>query len=140
MLRDMSQSGSRRIAADDRDSELMRLAAAPLMVRNFLYRQETEAQHPPEVRSDLPSGAALLLQQVSGWQRTAGPGVRYAQRESRLDPSLTAEVFHPSTEDREAAITNHLPQIVPNRGESYLGKLLAMFGLALVIALIFAVF
>jgi hypothetical protein len=105
-LRDIGQSGSRQLAGDDREDELMRLADDPLMIRNFLSRQEAMSPKPPVLPGGLSAGAALQLQKSSDNRRTQSLKAMYEQRERKLDPSLVPEIFAPSSEDREQAIAN----------------------------------
>ena len=111
LLRDVGRSGSRGVYGDDRDDELMRLSAAPLMVRNFLNRQEGSGQEIPLRLSDIPPGAADYLQQERAQPRHAALGAIYEQLGSRLEPSLIPEAFLPSAADRSEAISDHLTDV-----------------------------
>jgi hypothetical protein len=140
-LRDISQSGSRQRAGDDREDELMRLADDPLMIRNFLARQESASLKPLAQRGELSASTALHLQLSHDTRQHAGLKTMYAQRERKLDPSLAPEAFAPSAEDREQAISSldvSLP--VEPSVTTTIPVLAAFLGLLIVCALSLAIF
>jgi hypothetical protein len=139
-LRDISQSGSRQRVGDDREDELMRLADDPLMIRNFLIRQETASLKPRALRSSLSVNAALQLQLSHDTSQHAGLKAMYTQRERKLDPSLAPEVFAPSAEDREQAISSLHLALPVKPGISTIPVLAALLGFLTVCALLFAIF
>ncbi|MFM8747607.1 MAG: hypothetical protein ACKOED_13235 [Aestuariivirga sp.] len=139
-IRDISQSGIRRVAGDDREDELMRLANDPLMIRNFLIRQETDGSKPPELRGGLSADAALHLQQHEDRRRTSGVKIMYAQRERKIDPSLVPEAFAPSLEDREQAITSLYPVLPRTLRIAIIPALAALMGFLLVLTLLLVTF
>jgi hypothetical protein len=139
-LRDISQSGSRQRAGDDREDELMRLADDPLMIRNFLMRQETAMAKPLAPRSELPVSSAFQLQLSQDKGQYPGLKAKYAQRERKLEPSLTPETFAPSAEDREQAISSLHLSLPVNAPITAIPVFAACLGLLLVCALILAMF
>ena len=140
-LRDISQSGSRQRAGDDRADELMRLADDPLMIRNFLARQESASLKPLAQRGELSASTALHLQLSHDTRQHAGLKVMYTQRERKLDPSLAPEIFAPSAEDLEQAISSlHLALPVEPSVTTTMPVLAAFLGLLIVCGLLFAIF
>jgi hypothetical protein len=140
MLRDIGHSGSRQMSGDDRDGELMRLAGNPLMIRDFLLRQEEASGRMLSPGNGLGAGVAWQLQQSRSGKPGHGPRASYERRESRVEPSLAPEAFLPSSEDREKAITSLEPALYvwPRAGGMLV--LAAFLALLVTAALVFAAF
>ncbi len=134
LLQDVGRSGSRYVYGDDRDDELMRLSDAPLMIRDFLDRQDRGGQDMPQRLSDIPPSAALYLQQARAVPRQAGLVALYIQRERRLEPSFAPEAFRPSATDCSEAISAQLTALWEWSLSGLMRRLLVLIGLILVVS------
>lgn len=138
LLRDLGRSGSRCVYSDDRDDELMRLSAAPLMIRDFLRRQKSCGEEIPPRLSDIPPGASLFLQLERDQPRHAALGAMYVQDERRLEPSLIPEAFQPSAADRSEAISDQLTAVWKWRLSGLMRRLTVLIGMILILSLLHA--
>lgn len=138
LLRDVGWSDSRGVYGDDRDDELMRLSGAPLMIRNFLKRQESCGQEIRLRLSDIPPGVALYLQQGRTQPRHAALGAMYLQHGRGLEPSLVPETFRPSGADRSEAISDQLTAVWEWKLSGLMRRLTVLIGMILILSLFHA--
>ena len=125
LIHDISKSGVRRSGASRPEQHLMLLAGDPLLMREYLRRQNTPA---PKVLNAVPvSGettiaiARSILAHGTLEYQIAGRPKRFLQREAMLEPSLIPSLFEPSGEDRDAALDHE--QTPKDQGSGAAGHL-----------------
>lgn len=129
LLRELGAARVRKQEACDESLDLMRLANDPLLIRGLLRRAEQRiAARPAGVK--LPLMNQLIDRNSSNLPSRSPP---YGLAEPLHPPSLAAETFASSREDREQALTIG-PEPVPGLPRRQPGWIIFLFAAALLLS------
>ena len=110
LLRDIGRSNSLRTGAGNAESDLMRAAHDPLLVRRLVLKKEMPRGGPEmaaEFSKAIPPAVPFPVTGEGIGPPPSGAmpmASRYETPAGRLEPSLSPTAFAPAPEDREAAL------------------------------------